>query len=147
MVFRTAVASLLALTTLILGCKAPIDTSKDQVPAWAVGGTLQDATLEQWSQGTEENRKATAGELVYELLWQGRLRSEDSARIFSDKVNRLVYALDQMAAEQASLSRFDAAIATRSVRYIVSEMTVGDRELVEIALGVTPVDEKGRPIK
>lgn len=75
------------------------------------------------------------------------LQSEDSARIFRDKVNRLVYALDQMAAEQASLSRFDAAIATRSVRYIVSEMKVGDKELVEIALGVTPVDVKGRPIE
>lgn len=132
-----------ATVVLFSGCKPTIDSSKDRVPAWVVGGSLQEATLDQWAEGSSTNRVATARGLLYELLWQGNLQSDESIALFKTKVDTLVQAIDDMAANQASLSKFDSALSSRTISYIIADMTRGDRELIDGLWGPTPVDDKG----
>lgn len=140
-----ALAILLTMVLLTSGCKPAIDRSKDRVPAWAVGGTLQEATLDQWAKGNSTDRVATAEGLVYELLWQGNLQSDESIALFRTKLDTLVQVIDDLAANQASLSKFDSAVSSRTISYIIADLTRGDRELIDESWGPTPVDDKGRP--
>lgn len=130
-----------AVLTVASSCTPGVDSSKDELPTWATGGTLQEATLNDWAAGTMADRMATAGGLIYETLWQGHLQSDDSIAIFKGKVEKMVQGLDGMAKDQASLSKFDPALSSRSIRFLITEMTQGDRELIGVLWGPTPVDE------
>ena len=88
--------NLLLVLACVSSCKPAIDTSKDRVPAWAVGGTLHNTRLPNWAHGTPEDKLATAGEVLYGELWQGHLESDEQLSAFRRQSEKLVRMLDDM---------------------------------------------------
>lgn len=135
MVFRTALASLWALTTLVSGCKAPIDTSKDQVPEWAVGGTLHDLLLPYWAGGTDEDKLATAAELLYEHLWAGHLQTPEQIATFRKQSEKLVLMMNDMSRLYPRMVETDPSVASWTARSFVSEGARTEREDIDKLMG------------
>lgn len=135
MAFRTALASILALIVLISGCKAPVDTSKDQVPEWAIGGTLHDLLLPYWAGGTDEDKLATAAELLYEHLWAGHLQTPEQIAAFRKQSEKLVRMMNDMSRLYPSMVQTNPSVAGWTARSFVSEGVRTEREDMDKLMG------------
>lgn len=131
---------LLLVLCSIQACRPEADPASDQVPAWATGGSLHDATLDGWASGTDADKHATAAELLYVTFWKGRLQSDGHRAMFRERVEQLVRTLDEMAPAERreALASFDPLVSSRAIRWIVTEMVKGDKEVIESLWGMPP---------
>ncbi|MCF6284908.1 MAG: hypothetical protein L3K26_06945 [Candidatus Hydrogenedentes bacterium] len=116
----------------MLGCAPTIDTSKDRVPEWAVGGSLHDVTTDQWVLGTEADKRATAGALLYEALWRGHLQSNEELVAFGEKAEQLVRTMDGMAQVLPQLIQTDPAYAYLTIRSFVTDGMRDEEQFGEV---------------
>ncbi len=138
MMTRTIVIG--ALCYCIFGCTPVIDTSNDRVPAWATGGTLHDVTLNQWVDGTDADRLATAGELLYEALWQGRLQSDENLVVFREKAERLVNMTNDLGRLLPRLIQVNADASHWTIRSLIADGMKGGHAEMEGFLGLTSTE-------
>ena len=108
-----------AMIALATGCQVPIDISKDQLPAWAVGGTLHDALLPQWASGTDEDKLATAAEVLYDGLWQGHLQTEEQQVAFRAQSERLVLMMNDFSQLYPRMVQVNPSVAGWTARSFV----------------------------
>lgn len=140
---HAALALLLALFPLD-GCAPPVDTSKDRVPEWATGGTLHDVTLDVWATGTDENKLATAGELLYDSLWQGHLVTDEQIEAFGAKVAQLVMMTDDLARLTTRISQYDPEMPNNTIRSLLAEGMNDPDEFVAI-MGPASMQDQRTP--
>lgn len=84
---------------------------------WFSGGTLHDATVEQWKRGTSDNKLATAGDWLTLTIWEGHLITTDDFDRLEEAAKLLAHGLDTSIAEaeqdldQDALEFFDSQSA------------------------------------
>ena len=127
---------------LTSGCKAPIDTSKDRVPAWAVGGTLHDTRLPYWAQGTPEDKLATSGEVLYEEMWQGHLQTDEYLVAFRAEAEKLVDIMDIMARLYPKAVQVNRSVPTMTIRSLVRDGVDGEKDELNNLAGPASVERK-----
>ena len=66
---------------------------------WFQGGTLHNATVEQWKAATYKNKLATAADWLAATKWKGHLNSPDDFDRLKVKAELLVNCVDKVAAE------------------------------------------------
>ena len=116
---------LLLMTALMsVGCgKGPAKNSDAQRP-WSSGGTLHNATVRQWLDGTKHNRIATAGDmmtiaLVGRGVAPGSLKYDEMKQLATKLEACITAALKDGAAEETRIRPFadpciDQLIAERN---------------------------------
>jgi len=110
-----------------LDARRPIDTSNDRIPGWATGGTLHDVTLDIWATGRPENKRATAGELLHEALWQGHLQTDEQIKAFGAKVELYVQMTDDLARLMPQIIQYEPDTPYKTIRSLLAE-SVGEGE-------------------
>lgn len=123
------------MAVLASGCKAPIDTSKDEVPRWAVGGTLHDTLLPQWAGGSDEDKLATAGELLYEALWQSHLQTEEQQVAFRARSDKLVLMMNDFSRLYPRMVQVNPTVASWTARSFIREGVPEEYEEINRLLG------------
>jgi len=131
------------------GCKVPIDTSKDQVPSWATGGTLHDTLLPQWARGSDEDKLATAGEVLYDALWRGHLQTREQIEGFRGQSEKLVRMMNDMSRLYSRMVQVNPAVAGWTARSFIREGLKDGEEFDQLmgpaSLEVASSVEEGAP--
>jgi hypothetical protein len=128
------------MIALASGCKAPIDTSKDQLPAWAVGGTLHDALLPQWANGSDEDKLATAGEVLYKALWQGHLQTEEQQVIFRARSEKLVLMMNDFSKLYPRMVQVNPSVASWTARSFIRNCMQEEYDEIDKHLGPASIE-------
>lgn len=103
---------------------------------------MHDTSLPDWSFGNEDDKLATAGEVLYEELWQGQLQTVEQTIAFRAQSEKLVRMMDDFSRLYPRMIQVNPAVSGWTVRSFIREGVREGDEFEEL-MGPASLEKHG----